>query len=158
MRFFRSIGTIHTPFISTEGMPIQSRGAAGVKGTVVLKKKYTEGLQDLDGFSHIFLIYRFHKSKGYNLLVTPFLDTVKRGVFSTRAPKRPNPIGISVVRLLKVEGNILEIENADMLDGTPLLDIKPYVPDFDIHTVEREGWTAENISRLGEIRSDGRFK
>ncbi len=157
MKRLKKIGIIHTPFTSRIGMPIQVTGAKGVKGRIILKKKYVPGLADLEGFSHIILIYHFHKSNTYKLLVTPFLDTAKRGIFSTRAPVRPNPIGISVVRLLKVDGRNLEIENVDMMDGTPLLDIKPYVPAFDIHEVESAGWTEGKAIHMDSAQSDSRF-
>ena len=152
-----SIGTIHTPFKRKEGMPIQTTGSAGTKGNIILKRKYAEGLLDLDKFSHIYLVYCFHKSRGYNLQVIPFLDDKPHGVFATRAPKRPNPIGISVVRLISIEDNRLEIENVDMLDGTPLLDIKPYIPEFDIHLSARSGWIKSKTDNPEEIRSDNRF-
>ena len=155
---FASIGTIHTPFKTKEGMPIQSIGAEGIKGTIRLKKEYVKGLLDLDGFSHIFLIYHFHKSIGFKLQVMPFLDNVLHGVFSTRAPRRPNSIGISVVKLISIIDNILEIENVDMLDGTPLLDIKPYIPGFDIHHIEKDGWINEKMEKLSDLKSDARFK
>ena len=102
--------------------------------------EYAPGLQDLDGFSHIILLYVWHEAQGFDLLVKPFLDDQKHGIFATRYPGRPNQIGISIVRLLAVRDNLLEIEGADMLDNTPLLDIKPYVPDFDIRTGTRNGW------------------
>lgn len=152
------IGIIHTPFKTKEGMPIQSSGAKGIKGKIVLNEEYIPGLTDLDGFSHIILIYNFHKSTGFELLTKPFLDSTKRGVFATRAPKRPNPIGLSVVRLLKIEKNIIHIENVDVLDKTPLLDIKPYIPDFDIHKTEKNGWTENKTDSLNEAKSDKRFE
>ena len=151
------IGIIYTPFKTKEGMPIQSKGAKGIKGQIKLKDELVPGLTDLDGFSHVILIYNFHKSKGFDLLTTPFLDNHQRGIFATRAPQRPNSIGISVVRLLKIENNILDIENVDMLDGTPLLDIKPYIPDFDIHKTEKNGWTENKTDNLNETKSDSRF-
>ncbi|MDD5583357.1 MAG: tRNA (N6-threonylcarbamoyladenosine(37)-N6)-methyltransferase TrmO [Candidatus Marinimicrobia bacterium] len=151
------IGIIYTPFKTKEGMPIQSNGAKGIKGQIRVKKEFIQGLIDLDGFSHIILIYYFHRSSGFELLVTPFLDDRKRGVFATRAPKRPNPIGISVVRLLRIEKNILYIENVDMLDETPLLDIKPYIPDFDIHKTEKDGWIKNKTDKLNKTKSDKRF-
>jgi len=152
------IGIIYTPFKTKEGMPIQSNGAIGIKGQIIVKEEYIPGLSDLNGFSHIILIYYFHKSSGFELLVTPFLDDRKRGVFSTRAPKRPNSIGISVVRLLRIENNILHVENVDMLDETPLLDIKPYVPDFDIHKTEKNGWIENKTDKLNKTKSDKRFE
>lgn len=153
---YKPIGIIHTPFKTKEGMPIQPAGAAGIRGTVELKREFTEGLLDLEGFSHIILIYHFHQSDGFDLKVTPFLDDKAHGVFSTRAPKRPNPVGISVVKLKCISDNILEIENVDMLDGTPLLDIKPYIPAFDVYEVEKTGWMKNNIS-LKDFKSDNRF-
>jgi len=155
---FTPIVIIHTPHKMKEGMPIQSSGAEGTKGFIKLKKKYIKGLLDLDGFSHIFLIYYFHKSKGFELLVKPYLDDNFHGIFSTRAPKRPNSIGISVVKLIGIKDNILEIENVDILDGTPLLDIKPYISEFDIHNIEKNGWFNAKKSLLNEIKSDNRFK
>ena len=128
---YKPIGLIHSPFKNLEGMPIQPVGAKGVEGEIHLDEKYEEGLKDLEGFSHIVLIYHLHLSKGYSLHVKPFLDTVKRGIFATRAPKRPNAIGMSVVCLDKIEGSTIHISNVDVVDGTPLLDIKPYIPNFD---------------------------
>lgn len=154
---FEQIGTVFTEFKTREGMPIQSNGAKGVKGRIVLNKDLTLGLNDLIDFSHIILIYHFHKSEGFELETKPFLDKQKRGVFSTRAPKRPNSIGISVVKLLAIENNTLIIENVDILDETPLLDIKPYIPEFDHHEVEKYGWIEHKIGRLDTIKSDIRF-
>jgi tRNA (adenine37-N6)-methyltransferase len=155
---FKPIGIIHTPFKNKEGMPIQSGGAQGIKGTIVLKKEFEPGLLDLDGFSHIILIYHFHKSYGFELQTIPFIDDKPHGVFSTRAPKRPNPIGISVVRLLNINNNILEIENVDIIDETPLIDIKPYIPEFDIHKIEKYGWIENKVNELNDIKSDERFE
>jgi len=152
------IGIIYTPFKSKEGMPIQSKGAKGIKGIIILKEEFIQGLTDLDGFSHIILIYYFHKTLGFELQTIPFLDDKKRGVFATRAPKRPNSIGISVVKLLRIEENTIFIENVDMLNETPLLDIKPYVPDFDIHKTEKNGWIKNRTDKLNEIKSDKRFE
>jgi tRNA-Thr(GGU) m(6)t(6)A37 methyltransferase TsaA len=154
---FQPIGTIHSPFTQPQGAPIQPPAAANVPGTVVILPEYQEGLQDLDGFSHLFLIYHFHLSNQYNLKVKPFLDDIQRGVFATRAPARPNPIGLSVVRLEKVEGNTLYILDVDVVDGTPLLDIKPYVSAFDIRVETRDGWLTANLEKLPSVRADGRF-
>jgi len=133
------IGIIHSHFTDKSRTPIQaSRSQA--RGLVEVYPEFAEGLQDLDGFSHIFLLHIFHESSGYSLLVKPFLDDQLRGLFATRYPYRPNPIGLSVVRLIERQGNSLEIEGVDMLDETPLLDIKPYVTDFDIRTDTRNGW------------------
>jgi tRNA (adenine37-N6)-methyltransferase len=154
---YRPIGIIHTPFKELENMPIQPSGAAGIRGTVDLYSEFAEGLKDLDGFSHLILLYQFHESRGYNLTVTPFLDSEPRGVFATRAPKRPNPIGLSVVRLVQIRECSLDVENVDILDGTPLLDIKPYVPEFDYQENCRIGWLEKARGKVRDKRSDKRF-
>jgi len=154
---YHSIGTIRTPYKEREGMPIQPSAEEGAKGTVEVKRKFQEGLRDLDGFSHILLVYHFHLSRGYSLVVTPFLDDKPHGVFCTRAPSRPNGIGISVVKLNRVDGNILHVENVDILDGTPLLDIKPYIPDFDVYEVEKIGWITRHSGMIHRPKSDSRF-
>jgi tRNA-Thr(GGU) m(6)t(6)A37 methyltransferase TsaA len=155
---FQPIGVIYTPFKEPEGMPIQPAGASGVKGIVELFDPFCAGLKDLDGFSHIMLLYFFHRSKGFNLTPVPFMDTQPRGVFATRAPRRPNPIGLSVVRLLKIDGCKIHIENVDILDGTPLLDIKPYVPEFDLHTEVKTGWLEQVRKSVSKRKSDSRFQ
>jgi len=154
---YRQIGVIHSPWQEVQGMPIQSPGAAGVMGCIEVAPEYVEGLKDLDGFSHIILLYHFHRVKEFQLTVTPFLDKETRGVFSTRAPKRPNPIGLSIVRLLDVAGNFLHVEGIDTLDGTPLLDVKPYVPEFDARAEVRVGWLSRAKGRVQTKRSDDRF-
>ncbi len=155
---YRPIGVIHSPFKQTKGMPIQPAGARGVAGTVEVIPEYGDGLKDLDGFSHIFLLYHFHLSQGYSLTVKPYLDDSLRGVFATRAPRRPNAIGISGVRLVEIEGCTLHIEDLDIVDSTPLLDIKPYVPEFDSREVERIGWLAGKAEKAAEVEADERFK
>ncbi len=154
------IGTIRSPFTDPRGMPIQPAGAADVAGTVEVAARYADGLRDLEGFSHIVLIYHFHRSEGCDLQVTPYLDDRVHGVFATRAPRRPNPIGVSVVRLLRREGWILHVAGVDVLDGTPLLDIKPHVPDFAPGGPIRTGWL-EDAHRDGRTatthRADDRF-
>jgi len=152
------IGVVRSPYKEIQGMPIQAKGAEGVPGRVELDAELEGGLKDLQGFSHIILIYHFHRSEGYSLEVKPFLDDRYHGVFATRAPRRPNPIGISIVRLLKVEGHILHIEDVDVLDGTPLLDIKPYIPEFDARETDRIGWLSGKAGRVKETRADDRFK
>lgn len=156
---YTPLGTIKSPFKDLEGMPIQPIGAAGVKGEIHLKEEYVDGLMDLQEFSHIILIYHLHLSKGYSLKVKPFLDHEKHGVFATRAPKRPNSIGISVVRLERIEGNLIFIANVDIVDGTPLLDIKPYIPHFDIPEGEkvRVGWFEGKHVEAVHKKSDNRF-
>ena len=155
---FKPIGIIHSPFMELEGMPIQPVGAAGVKGTVEVFEDFHPGLKDLDGFSHIILLYHFHRSHRFNLHVVPFMDSQKRGLFATRAPKRPNPIGLSVVQLDKIEDGVLYIQAVDILDGTPLLDIKPYVPEFDAQVVVRTGWLEKAGKTVLSRKSDDRFK
>ena len=148
---YRQIGVIKTPFKEKKGTPIQPKAARGVKGVVEVFEEFKEGLKDIDGFSHIILIYHFHLSKKYSLLVKPYMDDNFHGVFATRAPARPNNIGISVVKLLKIEDNKLYIENVDIIDGTPLLDIKPYVPEFETEEEIRKGWLEENVKKLPKI-------
>lgn len=154
---YTPIGVIHTPFQHPEGMPIQPSGAAGVRGSVDLDPRYADGLKDLDGFSHLILIYHCHRSEGYDLVVTPFLDQQAHGVFATRAPRRPNPIGLSTVRLLEIRENRLHIENVDMLDGTPLLDIKPAVPEFEPGAPWKLGWLEQSVTEARTRKSDSRF-
>jgi tRNA-Thr(GGU) m(6)t(6)A37 methyltransferase TsaA len=151
------IGIIHSSFKEPKGTPIQPPGATGIEGSVELFPEYVEGLKDLDGFSHIILIYHFNLAKRPSLLMKPFMDDEPHGIFAIRAPSRPNPIGISVVRLVSVEDNILHVEDVDIVDGTPLLDIKPYVPEFDPPEVERRGWLEKNVRKLPSSRDDGRF-
>jgi len=155
---YRSIGIIRTPFKELENMPIQPSGAAGIRGTVELFQEFADGLKDLDGFSHLILLYHFHESQGYKLTVTPFLDSEPRGLFATRAPKRPNPIGLSIVSLVQLRGCSLDVENVDILDGTPLLDIKPYVPEFDHQENCRIGWLEKARGEVRNKRSDERFR
>ncbi len=155
---YKPIGEIRSPHKSRAGMPIQAAGAKGIRGAIELFPAYAQGLKDLDGFSHIILIYHFHRTQKKALVVTPFLDHEPRGVFATRSPNHPNAIGISVVRLLAVEGRHLTIEDVDILDGTPLLDIKPYVPAFDHRTPERTGWLEKVQGAAREHRADNRFK
>jgi tRNA-Thr(GGU) m(6)t(6)A37 methyltransferase TsaA len=155
---FEPIGIIHSPFMEIEGMPIQPPGATGVRGTVEVFEDFHPGLKDLDGFSHIILLYHFHISHGFNLHVVPFMDSEPRGLFATRAPKRPNPIGFSVVQLDKIEDGVLHIQDVDVLDGTPLLDIKPYVPEFDTQMEVRTGWLEKVRKTVSSRKSDDRFK
>jgi tRNA-Thr(GGU) m(6)t(6)A37 methyltransferase TsaA len=154
---YMPIGVIHSPFNNIEGMPIQPAGAKGIAGTVEIEHEYCDGLKDIEGFSHIILLYHFHLSKGYSLEVRPFMDDKLHGVFATRAPNRPNPIGISVVKLVRVQHCTLHIEGVDIIDGTPLLDIKPFVPEFDVVEVERIGWLSQKIAKIYEAKADKRF-
>jgi tRNA-Thr(GGU) m(6)t(6)A37 methyltransferase TsaA len=154
---FDPIGLIHSPFKQPSGMPIQPAAALGVKGWIEMQPDFVPGLADLEGFSHLILLYHFHQAGAARLQVTPFLDGEPHGVFATRAPSRPNPIGLSIVRLTAVSGKRLEIENVDILDGTPLLDIKPYIPDFDHWEVSGLGWYRGSRDELRQTRSDDRF-
>ena len=135
------IGVIHSPFTVVDETPIQAARSKAV-GSVQVHPAFADGLKDIEGFSHIHLLYAFHESTGYDLSVQPFLDDQHHGVFATRHPRRPNPIGMSIVRLVSRQGNQLTVEGVDVLDGTPLLDIKPYVPEFDIRHDVRTGWYA----------------
>jgi tRNA-Thr(GGU) m(6)t(6)A37 methyltransferase TsaA len=155
---YTPIGTIRSPFAEPTDMPIQPTGAVGVKGTIEVLETFRDGLKDLDGFSHLILLYHFHHSQGFNLQPVPFLDREPRGLFATRAPKRPNPIGLSVVQLDKIEDCLLHITNVDILDGTPLLDIKPYVPAFDTPTDVRSGWLESAGRAVSSHRADDRFR
>ena len=136
----RTIGVVHTPFKKPKGTPIQSAMADGARGTVTVIKEFRAGLRDLKGFERVWLITWFQRASEARLLVTPFLDDRQRGVFATRGPARPNPIGTSSVRLLRIDGSVLEVADVDIIDGTPLLDFKPYVPAFDCYRVKRSGW------------------
>jgi tRNA-Thr(GGU) m(6)t(6)A37 methyltransferase TsaA len=134
------IGFIHSPFTTKEETPIQP-SRSGASGRVELLPEYEPGLQDLDGFSHVILLYAFHRAQGgFALEVTPFLDKEPKGLFATRYPRRPNPLGLSVVKLARREGRVLYVDGIDVLDGTPLLDLKPYVPPFDAYPEARFGW------------------
>ncbi len=145
---YKQIGIIHSPYKTPEGMPIQPATAHGITGSIELYSEYEEGLSDLSGFSHIILLYNFHLSKGYTLKTQPYLDETRRGVFATRSARRPNPIGISIVGLERIEKTTLHIVNVDIVDGTPLLDIKPHVPDFTRKHGVRIGWLADKFKKL----------
>jgi len=149
------IGIIHSPHQEQSGTPVQPLYAEGVEGEVVLDDRYADGLQDIEGFERIWLLFWMDRSRPYKLRLIPYRDTVERGLFATRAPSRPNPIGISCVRLLGREGNRLQVADLDILDGTPLLDIKPYAPKFDAHPDSRAGWL--NDPAVDKRRADSRF-
>ncbi|MDJ0666427.1 MAG: tRNA (N6-threonylcarbamoyladenosine(37)-N6)-methyltransferase TrmO [Desulfobacterales bacterium] len=155
---YQPIGIISSPYRTRAGMPIQAAGARGIRGTIKIFPEFGDGLKDLGGFSHIILLYHFHRTQEKALVVTPFLDDQPRGVFATRSPNHPNAIGISIVRLLAIEGLRLSIEDVDILDGTPLLDIKPYVPAFDQRKPERVGWLEKAQGKADQHRADERFK
>ena len=155
---YRPIGVIRTPHKEPKGTPIQPTGAQGIEGTIELNPEYHPCLKDLEGFSHVILLYHFHRAEGYSLQVKPYMDKDTHGVFATRIPGRPNPIGLSVVRLLDIEGGTLRIQDVDILDGTPLLDIKPYVPAFDHRETDRIGWLTGRSGDVRHTKSDGRLR
>ncbi len=157
MHEIKPIGTIRSPHYSIEDMPIQPKGASDVEGYVIVDEKYIDGLQDIEGFSHIYLLYSFHEATRTELLVTPFMDKQTRGVFATRSPLRPNHIGISIVKIKRVEGNKVVVEGIDILDGTPLLDIKPYIAKFDTVRESTSGWLQASDESIVRKRSDNRF-
>lgn len=150
----RPIGVLHSPYHEAEGSPIQGAFAPEVERQAEVFDEFAEGLDDIEGFSQLYLVYVFDRSEGYRLKVMPFRDDTPRGVLATRAPKRVNAIGLSIARLIAREGNVLRRAGVDFLDGTPLLDIKPYVPKFDRGADMHAGWL-EN-SRERSI-ADGRF-
>lgn len=148
------IGVIHSPFSELAGMPIQPRGAASIEGEILLEPALSAGLKDIEGFSHLYLIYELHQAQECQLEVTPFMDNQPHGVFATRYPARPNPIGLSIVELLSVNENRLTIRGVDVLDGTPLLDIKPYIPAFDEIENARTGWMQKSRKQVADKRAD----
>ena len=155
---YKSIGVIRTPFESPEGMPIQPVGADAADGTVEIDEAYADGLRDLSGFSHCILLYHFHAAADTaSLEVEPFLDDEKRGVFATRAPQRPNRIGLSVVEIDSVTEHEVNVRGIDVVDGTPLLDIKPFVPDFDVPNDAATGWIDATESAIKSKQADNRF-
>ena len=158
MLHFFHIGKIHSPFTDLSGMPIQPTSDASASGTIEIFPEFVPGLKDLDGFSHIILLYHLHQAGPARLEVTPFLDSQPRGIFSTRAPTRPNAIGLSVVALTRIEGGILFVDKLDILDGTPLLDIKPYIPEFDFQPEVHLGWLEQAKGKVKHTASDERFK
>ncbi|MDZ7850775.1 MAG: tRNA (N6-threonylcarbamoyladenosine(37)-N6)-methyltransferase TrmO [Halodesulfurarchaeum sp.] len=150
------IGTIHSPYTDESGMPIQG-AFSDARGVVELDPEFEAGLLDVDGFSHVILLYEFHNADGYDLQPRPFMEDEVHGVFATRAPRRPNPIGLSVVELEKVSGNSLFVSGIDVLDGTPLLDVKPFVPAFNGVEEARIGWLEDAIENEERREADDRF-
>jgi len=142
----KSIGIIHTPYKDKKEIPSQGYKSDKI-GEVKIFSEFEEALKDIEYFSHIYLIYYFHKATGYELLAQPFLDDQKHGVFATRYYNRPNPIGISIVELIERKRNILRVKQVDMLDGTPLLDIKPYIPQFDQRINVEIGWLKDKLGK-----------
>lgn len=154
---YSPIGYFRTPHSTPAGMPVQPTGAAGVRGTISVLPEFQEGLVDIEGFSHLIVLYHLHEICGHDLTVVPFLDNQPHGIFATRSPKRPNPVGLSVMKLVGTREGVLLLENVDVLDGTPVIDIKPYVPDFDVWPADRTGWFAGKSGNATTHRSDDRF-
>ncbi len=154
---YRPIGTIRSPWATPTGAPIQPAAAAGVLGVLEIDPRFAEGLRDLDGFSHVIVLWHMHLALGSELTVTPFLDTVRHGIFATRSPRRPNPIGMSVYRLLGIETTHVAVSGVDAVDGTPILDVKPFVPAFDAPHAERIGWLENRLGDIATARADDRF-
>ena len=152
----RPIGWVRSPFTTQTGTPIQPRFADGKRGTVVLEPGFAEALHDLEGFERIWLVWLADRARAYRSKVVPYRDVVERGLFATRSPSRPNPIGLSVVRLVEVRGGELEVLDLDLLDGTPVLDIKPYVPMFDAFPESAAGWLDDQA--VQRRRADERFE
>jgi tRNA-Thr(GGU) m(6)t(6)A37 methyltransferase TsaA len=150
------IGVVRSPYRTLAGMPLQP-GIDATESAIEIETAYAEGLRDLDGFSHVWVLSLLHRSRAADLLVVPFLDTSPHGVFATRSPRRPNPIGLSVVRLLAIVGGVVRVEGLDLLDGTPVLDLKPYVPRFDSRAAERIGWFEGRDVTVGWRRTDDRY-
>jgi tRNA-Thr(GGU) m(6)t(6)A37 methyltransferase TsaA len=153
-----TIGIIHSEHTIEENTPIQPIYAKGCKGHVELCPEFVEGLRDLSSFSHIYLIYHFHQVRSVKLLVKPYLQDKEHGIFATRAPFRPNAIGLSLVELLSIDGNILHLDGVDILDGTPLLDIKPYTARFDLNNVKKNGWQDEVDEQTAQKRGKREYK
>jgi tRNA-Thr(GGU) m(6)t(6)A37 methyltransferase TsaA len=154
---YKPIGIIHSPFKTPRGTPIQSGAAKDIEGYIEIYSEFSKGLLHLKGFSHIILLFHCHLIKDYNLKVKPYLDNHEHGVFATRAPARPNPIGLSIVKLIKIDQEKLFIKGVDIIDGTPLLDIKPYVPEFDRREMVKIGWLENKIKKLPVTKDDNRF-
>lgn len=154
---FKPIGFVKSPIDSPKNAPIQPSGARDLAGEIIIEEQFSGGLKDLAGFSHIIVLYHFHLSNGYKLHCKPFLDDAIHGIFAIRGPARPNPIGLSVVELKSVVDNRLYIKGVDMVDGTPVLDIKPYVPQFDVRENVRIGWLEGKAEKGATAKSDDRF-
>jgi tRNA-Thr(GGU) m(6)t(6)A37 methyltransferase TsaA len=155
---YRPIGVVRSPFTEIPGMPLQPPAAPDVEGRIELEPEYAAGLLDLDGFSHVWVLAHLHRAAAVDLQIVPFLDTERRGVFATRSPGRPNPIGVSVLRVLAVQGSTIHVAGVDLLDGTPVLDVKPYVPQFDHVAADRIGWFEGKVAGVKDVRADPRFE
>jgi tRNA-Thr(GGU) m(6)t(6)A37 methyltransferase TsaA len=155
---YKPIGIVHSPFTKPEGTPIQAIASKNSEGVIEIFPEFVEGLKDLEHFSHIYVLFHLHLAEKKELTVIPFLDTTPHGVFATRSPGRPNAIGISVVCLDKIEGNKIHVKNIDILNSSPVLDIKPYIPQFDVFETTKNGWFEKNIRKMESQKDDGRFK
>ena len=154
---YHPIGIVHSPFKSPEGTPIQSVAAKGTEAIIEIFPQFSEGLTDLEHFSHIYILFDLHLAQKKELMVVPFSDNKPHGIFATRSPGRPNSIGISVVILDRIENNKLHVKNIDILDGSPVLDIKPYIPQFDVFENVESGWFPKNKETIENKIDDGRF-
>jgi tRNA-Thr(GGU) m(6)t(6)A37 methyltransferase TsaA len=154
---YRAIGRIRSPWREPAGAPIQAASARDVEGALEIDPAFADGLRDLAGFSHVIVLWHMHRVDGHALSVVPFLDDAPRGIFATRSPKRPNPIGLSIYRLIRIDGARVDVADVDALDDSPLLDIKPYVPAFDAPLADRIGWFAGRLADVAMKRSDDRF-
>ena len=154
---YQPVGKVKSPHKQPKGTPIQPPAAEGTEGRIELLPRYKDGLKDLDGFSHLILLYHFHLMDKVTMQAKPFMEDEEHGIFAIRAPSRPNPIGLSIVRLVDIEENVLHIKDVDIVDGTPLLDIKPYIPGFDEREEVRIGWLEDHIDKLPNKKDDGRF-
>jgi tRNA-Thr(GGU) m(6)t(6)A37 methyltransferase TsaA len=154
---YMPIGIIHSPYEESRGTPIQAQATSEIEGRAEIFPEYVKGLKDLGDFSHAYFLYHFHLSKKAGLLQVPFLDDSERGIFSIRSPSRPNPIGLSVVEIVSIENGMIIFRGVDILDGTPLLDIKPYVPQFDCVDASKIGWLKGKVAGMPEKKDDGRF-
>ena len=150
------IGRIHTPFAQATGTPIQPCRSKGNEGLIRMNPEFVPGLKDLEGFDRIWILFWCHRASAAKMRVVPYRDTVERGLFATRAPARPNPLGLSCVRLLGIDGDVLRIGEVDILDDTPLIDIKPYVPHYDNYPVQHCGWVDTVPDR--PVVADARFE
>ena len=153
---YKPIGIIHSPFKNLTGIPRQAAGTPDITAKIEIFDEYIDGLMDLDGFSHIVVIFHLHLVKKGSLKASPPWDNREHGVFATRSPHRPNPIGVSVVRLKNIDRNILNISGVDMADGTPILDIKPYIPALNPTKAVRIGWLKDKTDRMNKSKSGDR--
>ncbi|MFA9392897.1 MAG: tRNA (N6-threonylcarbamoyladenosine(37)-N6)-methyltransferase TrmO [Prolixibacteraceae bacterium] len=154
---YKPIGLVRSPFKNPKGTPIQAAASINTEAVIEIFPEFSEGLLDLEHYSHIYILYHLHLSQYKGLTVIPFLDTKPHGVFATRSPSRPNSIGLSVVILERIEGSLLYVKNIDILDGSPVLDIKPYLPQFDVFETSKNGWLATQVHKLDKQKDDGRF-